>query len=113
MRLTSSFFVSALTRRLYGDGMSGLIEKKGAEDAGAIFIRVIKCDRSQTLLSPAPQSVFTDGDQGERQFEVRIKNASEADIDQKLARETSFDSDIWVVEIQTDQPENYMNIVSD
>jgi hypothetical protein len=44
---------------------------------------------------------------------VRIKNASEADIDQKLARETSFDSDIWVVEIQTDQPENYMNIVSD
>ena len=95
------------------DQLNEKFKKKGAEDAGAIFIRVIKRDRSQTLLSPAPQSVFTDGDQGERQFEVRIKNASEADIDQKLARETSFDSDIWVVEIQTDQPENYMNIVSD
>lgn len=110
MRVKSAIFISALTRRLFSDGFVGVIEKKGAEDAGAIFIRVLKRDRSQMLLSPAPQSL-TEGETADRCFEVRLENAVELDVDQKLAREKSFDSDIWVVEIETDNPENYLKIL--
>lgn len=108
--MKSAIFISALTRRLFADGLVGMIEKKGAEDAGAIFIRVLKRDRSQILLSPAPQSL-TEGETADRCFEIRLENATESDIDQKLIREKSFDSDIWIVEIETDNPENYLKIL--
>lgn len=108
--MKSAIFISALTRRLFGDGLAGVIEKKGAAEAGAIFIRVLKRDRTQMLLSPAPQSL-TDGETADRCFETRLENATEADVDQKLTREKSFDSDIWIVEIETDNPENYLKIL--
>lgn len=108
--MKSAIFISALTRRLFSDGFVGAIEKKGAEAAGAIFIRVLKRDRSQMLLSPAPQSL-TEGETADRCFEIRLENANEQDVDQKLIREKSFDSDIWVVEIETDNPENYLKIL--
>lgn len=110
MRLKSAIFISALTRRLFSDGLAGVIEKKGAAEAGAIFIRVLKRDRSQILLSPAPQSL-TDGETADRCFEIRLENATEQDVNLKLVREKSFDSDIWIVEIETDNPENYLKIL--
>lgn len=110
LRVKSAIYISALTRRLFSDGLAGAIEKKGAEDAGAIFIRVLKRDRSQMLLSPAPQSL-TQGETADRCFEIRLENATESEVDQKLAREKSFDSDIWIAEIETDDPERYLKIL--
>lgn len=111
MRLTSALYISALTRRLFSQGLSGLIEKKGAEEAGAIFIRVVKRDRSQMLLSPAPQAYLDEP--SERCFEIRMEDATEAEIDGRLMREKSFDDDIWIVEIETDTPEDYLEIIDD
>lgn len=110
LRVKSAIFISALTRRVFADGGAGIVEKKGAQDAGAIFIRVLRRDKTYMLLSPAPQSL-ADEETADRCFEVRLENASEAEIDQKLLREKSFDSDIWIVEIETDNPENYLKIL--
>lgn len=111
MRLTSSLFVSALMRRLFAEGLMCVVEAKGAQEAGAIFIRVVKRNRTQTLLSPAPQAFLEEA--SERVFEVRLKDANEQDVNERLAREQSFDDDIWIIEIETDSPENYLNIIED
>lgn len=109
MRITSAIFVTSLTRRLFSEGHMAAVEKKGAEEAGAIFIRVVKRDRTQMLLSPAPQSYFEEKSTFHI-FEVRLKDASEMDVNEKLEREKSFDNDIWIVEIETDTPEAYLDM---
>ncbi|MEP3197068.1 MAG: DUF1491 family protein [Lentilitoribacter sp.] len=109
MRITSAIFVSSLTRRLFSDGLMAAVEKKGSPEAGAIFIRVVKRDRTQMLLCPAPQSYFEEKSTF-HVFEVRLENAYEMEVNEKLEREKSFDSDIWIVEIETDTPEAYLDI---
>lgn len=110
-RLTADIFVSALVRRIFADGGAGAIERKGAYEAGAVFLRVRHRDGSETLLSPAPQSWFDEDHPQERAFEVRCARKSEAEIGEILAREIGFDPDLWVVEIETDQPETYCRII--
>lgn len=112
MRITSAIFVASLTRRLFSDGYMAAVEKKGAPEAGAIFIRVVKRDRTQMLLCPAPQSFFEEKSNFHI-FEIRLENVHEMDINEKLDREKSFDNDIWIVEIETDQPEAYLDIRSE
>ncbi|WP_280114136.1 DUF1491 family protein [Hoeflea sp. BAL378] len=41
-------------------------------------------------------------------FELRKARVPEPEINEALAREAKFDSDIWVVEIETDSPETYL-----
>ncbi|MDP2119291.1 MAG: DUF1491 family protein [Hoeflea sp.] len=111
MRLKASIFVAALTRRLFSEGAMAAVERHGADDAGAIFIRIRHCDGSESLAAPAPQTAFDDDHAGARLFEIRKTRVPEAEITEALARELRFDSDIWVVEIETDNPENYLEIV--
>lgn len=112
-RLTSDFWVKALVRRVYGDGGFAAIERAGAPEAGAIFVRVRGKGGAETLLAPAPQSLFETANSGERLFELRIAKGSGTDVDAVLAREAGFDPDMWVVEIETDHPETYIEIMPD
>ncbi len=52
MRLRSDIFVSALTRRLFARGDFAAVEHRGAEEAGAIFIRQRFRDGLETLYAP-------------------------------------------------------------
>lgn len=110
MRLTSDLWVKALIRRVFGEGGFAAIERVGASDAGAIFIRVRDRNGGETLLAPAPQSLFESTNPGDRLFERRIAEESAGYADVVLAREASFDPDLWVVEIETDHPEAYLEI---
>lgn len=110
MRLTSDIWVKALVRRVFGDGGFAVVERTGAAEAGVIFIRVLHRDGSQTLLAPAPQSLFDSAKPQDRVFEARIASADGGDVDRLLAREADFDPDFWVVEIETDTPQDYLDI---
>jgi hypothetical protein len=79
MRLTSEFWVSQLMRRVFKDGGYAAVIKKGAAEAGAIFIKVQFRDRAFSLV-------------------LERVNASE--IEEKLAREGRFDPDFWAVELE-------------
>jgi hypothetical protein len=70
MRLRTDIFVSALLRRVFAKGDFAAVEKKGAEQAGAIFIRQHFRDGLETLYGPAPQSFFDEEQTGERLFET-------------------------------------------
>ncbi|MCY0094417.1 DUF1491 family protein [Hoeflea ulvae] len=109
MRLKAGIFVSALTRRVFADGGMAAVEKHGAEEAGAIFVRIRHRDGSESLAAPAPQTAFDTDHPDGRLFELRKSRVPELEISEAIAREARFDSDIWVVEIETDSPETYLD----
>ena len=111
-RLTADMFVSALIRRVFSDGGAAAIERRGAFEAGAIFVRARHRDRTETLLTPAPQTAFDTDRPEDRVFEVRLSHAPEFEVGEVIARERRFDPDIWVVEIETETPETYLTIVA-
>ena len=102
MRLRSDIFVSALTRRIFARGDFAAVEHKGAEEAGAIFIRQRFRDGLETLYAPAPQSFFDEEESGARLFEVRLERKEPEEIRQTLDRELKFDPDLWIIELETD-----------
>lgn len=100
MRVTTDFFVSALLRRVNGSGGMAVLGKKGAFEAGAVFIKFRRPDRTFDLFGPAVQSAYGD-EIGGRGFQALATGAGEAEIDARLARERQWDRDLWIVEIDT------------
>lgn len=101
MRVTSEFFISALIRRVFSSGGFAAVERRGATEAGAVFIRQRFRDGLETLYGPAPQSVF-DEDDDDRRFEIRVERCEAADCNTIIARELRFDADLWLVELEAD-----------
>lgn len=105
MRVKSGLFVSALVRRAFALGGFAAIEKKGAEEAGAIFVRVVARDGRVSLYAPAPQSIAVEQEEAmsdDRLFECRLKDAEADEAAAFLERERRFDSDLWIVDLELD-----------
>jgi hypothetical protein len=100
MRLTSEFWVSQLMRRVFKDGGYAAVMKKGAAEAGAIFIKLQFRDGTASLYAPAPQTDYDTGKPQERGFSLVMQRVGAEEIEAKLAREMRFDSDLWAVEVE-------------
>jgi hypothetical protein len=112
MRLKSEIFVSALLRRVFSSGGFAAIESRGADAAGAIFVRQRFRDGFESLYGPAPQSFSSDDeDRAERRFETRLSHVEASQIDALLVRERKFDSDLWIVELETDSIADLFTLV--
>jgi len=110
MRLKSDIVIAAMIRRVFGLGGFAAVEKKGAEEAGAIFIRQRFRDGLETLYAPAPQNFFGEDDGG-RKFEVRAEKAEPEAIREILARELRFDPDLWLLELEIDDVADLFEVV--
>ena len=99
MRVTSDFFVSALVRRIFGEGGFAAVSRRGAQEAGAVFVVVDRLDGTFDFYAPAPQALM-DGPALERQFERTDTATDRPRIDARLASEARMDPDFWVVEIE-------------
>lgn len=100
MRVTSALWVSALIRRANASGMMALIQRRGADDAGAIFITIDRLDGTADLYGPAPQTAFASAAPELRLFQLLKPRAQQAEIDETIAREMRFDPDVWVVVVE-------------
>jgi len=100
MRLTTDFWVSALLRRVFGEGGFGAILNRGALEAGAVFILTRDRFGRSNLYGPAPQTSYDMARPGERQFSLLESDDDGTAIEKRLERERRFDPDIWVVEIE-------------
>ncbi len=100
MRVTSSLFVSALVRRSFAEGATAVIMRRGAEEAGAIFVLIDRLDGTVDLYGPAPQTAFGDETPTDRLFQLLREKVPGAEADQRLARERNFDPDLWIVAIE-------------
>ena len=100
MRLKSSIFVSAILRREQGEGAFGAVLRKGAEDAGAIFVVHRTGGDTANVYAPAPQMFAVESGSGERLFEERLRQAGPQEVGEFLDRQVKFDPDCWIVEIE-------------
>ncbi|MCW4113847.1 DUF1491 family protein [Aurantimonas sp. MSK8Z-1] len=108
-RLTSAFFVSQLTRRLFADGGFASVLRSGAEAAGAVYVVTRMRDGTIQLYGPASQTHVAED--GERRF-MAEQVEDEAALGARMEREARFDPDYWLVEIETATPERYLDIVA-
>ena len=103
MRLKSGIWAAAYLRRAQTEGAFAAVRRRGAEEAGAVFIIVNRLDGSATLYGPAPQSAFEEAQPAERMFSAVLGGAMpvpEAEVEGRLAREIRFDSDVWILEVE-------------
>lgn len=102
MRLKSAIWVSAYLRRCQIEGAFAVLRRRGAEDAGAVFVKVNRLDGMVSLYGPAPQSAFDDARPTERIFAPCLTGESvpEADAEAYLARQIRYDPDLWIVEVE-------------
>src|ERR1700693_1409853 len=111
MRLKSGIWVAAYIRRCQVEGAQAVLRRRGAEEAGAVFIKVSKLDGTADVYGPAPQSIFDKAGPPARVFTRSRKTqaATEADAEAYLARQIKFDSDIWIVEVEDRAGRNFLD----
>ncbi len=99
MRVTSSLWVGAFVRRCYAEGATAVVTRRGAEEAGAIFIVVDRLNGDGDLYGPAPQSVFEEDKPSDRIFQLLATGGQPA-ISDRIEREARFDPDLWVIAVE-------------
>jgi hypothetical protein len=114
MRLKSALWVAAYLRRCQVEGVSAVVRRRGAEEAGAIFVRIDRLDGTSDLFGPAPQSAFDAAPRADRAFSASIPEQPAADgaVESYLAREIKFDPDIWIVEVEDRKGRNFLDVVA-
>jgi len=113
MRLRTDFWVAAYIRRCQIEGTFAVLRRRGAAEAGAIFIKVDNLGGSAALYGPAPQSEL--GDTQERRF-ARLHAAAwvePAEAEQRLQRQLRFDPDIWIIETEDRQGRAFLDLVDE
>ena len=102
MRLKSGIWVAAYIRRCQSEGVQAVLRRRGAEEAGAVFIKVARLDGTADVYGPAPQTAFDEARPADRAFVSCLKQqpATEADAETYLARQIKFDPDVWIVETE-------------
>ncbi len=101
MRLKSGIWVAAYIRRCNIEGAFAVVRRRGADEAGAIFIRVNRLDGTGTLYGPAPQTALDNDQPLDRVFTIALGRdgpVADADIEARLQREIRFDPDLWIIE---------------
>jgi hypothetical protein len=102
MRLKSAIWVAAYLRRCHVEGAFAVLRRRGAEEAGAVFVKVSRLDGTADLYGPAPQTAFSEAHPSDRIFAPCLASApvSDADAEAYLARQLRFDPDLWIVEVE-------------
>ena len=114
MRLKSGIWVAAYVRRCDIEGVFAAVRRRGAAEAGAIFIKLNRLDGTGTLYGPAPQTAFDDAQPADRMFTAvlgRDAPVADADIEARLVREIRFDPDVWIVEVEDRAGRNFLDNV--
>lgn len=110
MRLRSDIWVAGYLRQVMAGGAFVAIRKRGSPEAGAIFIRIDHLNGAGALYGPASQSVMMEADP-DRQFR-RLHEGETIDnpaIEDRLAREQKFDSDLWIVEVEDRKGRSFLD----
>jgi len=93
-RLTTDFWVSAYLKRLRLENIPVFVTSKGDPTAGVVMVKLNTLDgqavayqRSYDLMS------------GERAW-VILSEGDERQVDDAIAKQRSFDPDLWVIEVE-------------
>jgi hypothetical protein len=111
MRLKSSIWVAAYLRRCQIQGVFGAVRRRGAEEAGAVFVKLALLDGNAMLYTPAPQTAYDDSRPIERIFSPSSSEpVAEQAVEERLAKEIRFDPDVWIVEIEDKAGRHFLDL---
>jgi hypothetical protein len=111
MRLKSSIWVAAYLRRCQTEGVFGAVRRRGAEEAGAVFVKLALLDGNAMLYAPAPQTAYDDSRPIERVFSPSSPQpVAEQMVEERLAKEIRFDPDVWIVEIEDKAGRHFLDL---
>jgi hypothetical protein len=110
MALKTAIWVSAHVRRCYVSGLAAVVARHGADEAGAVLVRVIGRDGRAKLFGPAPGPAFDDI--GRRRFRALTAGpADPADVNAQVERQLSFDPDLWIIDIDDDRGDGLIDVI--
>ena len=112
-RLKSGLFVAAYLRRAAVEGAAAVLSRRGAEEAGAIFVKVDRLDGHAALYGPAPQSLIGEDDGVRRFVRLTAKDATPLDAEERLAKEVRFDPDLWAIETEDRQGRHFLDLAEE
>lgn len=93
-RLATGIWVSAYVRRLQLAGLPAYITAKGDDTAGAVLVKL-------ALLDGTARAYLRryDFERDVRVWDV-LCDGAEGVVDAAITRQRSFDSDLWVIEVE-------------
>jgi hypothetical protein len=111
MRVKSNLWVAAYLRRCQNESIFGAVRRRGAEEAGAIFVKLALLDGNALLFTPAPQTAYEDSRPADRVFSQSTPApVAEQAVEDRLVKEIRFDSDIWIVEIEDRAGRHFLDL---
>jgi len=114
MRLRSDIWVAAYLRRVPLEGAYAALRRRGAAEAGAIFVKVDRLDGRAALFEPAPQSQFSD--RGVERLWARAHKEEWVGaefVEARMAREIAFDSDLWLIEVEDRAGRRWLDLAAE
>ena len=103
--------MAAYLRRCQTEGVFGAVRRRGAEEAGAVLIKVARLDGTATLYLPAPQTVYDDTRPIERIFmPTSPQPLPEQSVEERLLKEIRFDPDAWIVETEDRAGRHFLDL---
>lgn len=113
MRLRADIWVAAYIRRCAVEGAAAVLRRRGAAEAGAVFVKIDRLDGTVRLFGPAPQSLLG-AEVYERLFlPFDLAGHSDAEAEVRLKREIAFDPDLWIVEVEDRQGRHFLDLARD
>jgi hypothetical protein len=103
-RLKAGIFIRALIRRAEVAGAQAFVVRKGSEEAGAVFLKISRLDGTSMILSQARR--------GEGEL-VWVKplgdSADDAAAAKYFEKQSRFDPDLWIIEIEDRQGRTFVD----
>lgn len=94
-RLAARVWIDAYLRRLQLENIPAFITHKGDPTAGVVMVKVATLDGNATCYQRS-----WDLNSGERAW-VILSAGAETEVDAAIARQRSFDRDLWVIELES------------
>ncbi|MDE0849990.1 DUF1491 family protein [Yoonia sp.] len=97
MRLTADIWVSAYLTRLRLSEIPAFVVQRGDSTAGAVLIKLNTLD-GQACCFQRSFDLMT----GDRKWVV-LTEGDDRDVEMSVAKQRSFDPDLWVIEVEDKQ----------
>ncbi|MEX3316454.1 DUF1491 family protein [Sulfitobacter sp. PS-8MA] len=96
-RLTARFWVDAYLARLRLQDIPAFVVAHGDDTGGAVLVKLATLD-GRAVLFQRSFDLMT----GDRKW-VELASGDESEVDATVARQRSFDPDLWVIEVEDRQ----------
>jgi hypothetical protein len=112
MRLKSEVWVGAYLRSWFAGGGFGAVLRKGAAEAGAVYVVVNRLDGSASVFGPAPGPAHDE--RGDRRWAPAAQEPLQSfEVTAFIDRLARVDPDVWVVEVEDRSGTGGLSIADD